>query len=98
MIDDVPLRLEVLTALYLDRESVAKGVNQRLLHGGYCVAVALYLHRVPNAQRLLLNLEQLASREILQDERVPHAQRLAVNLARLFAGLVLDPKVVPEGE
>jgi hypothetical protein len=80
VVDDVALRLEVLDALHLDREAVTHDVDKRLLDGGRGVPVALDPHRVPNAQLLLLDLEQLASGGVMKNHRVPQPQRLPSTL------------------
>src|SRR5205085_2054807 len=82
----------------VDREPLAQRRDQRLLDGRDSLAAALDLHRVSNAQHLLLDPEQLRSGGILEHERLPHPQCLAVHLERALAFLVLDPEVVADRE
>lgn len=62
------------------------------------VTVALDLHRVPDVQGLLLDLEELFAGRVPQDQRAPEAERIAVDLERSFARLALDPEVLADRE
>src|SRR5207244_632228 len=70
----------------------------RLLDRRHELTVALYFHRVADAELLLLDLEQLLARRGLKDERAPAPKRFAVDLERALAVLGLDPEVVTNRE
>src|SRR4029453_3936462 len=56
----------------------------------------LNLHRAPPPQLALLELEQLVTRGVLEDERVADPHGLTVDLERAPPLLVLDPVVVAD--
>src|SRR5262249_770849 len=96
VVDDVALRLHVLTAVDRDGKAVAERRDERLLHRRDGARVVLDLHRVPAVELLLLDLVELGARRVLEDERLPDPEGLAIDLEGALALLVLDPEVVAD--
>src|SRR5262245_23915489 len=71
VVDDVPLRLQVLAAFDRDREPLAERRDQSLLDRRHGLAAALDPHRVPDLQELLLDLVELGAGGIQEREGVP---------------------------
>src|SRR3954466_12119400 len=97
VVDDVPVRLQVVAVLDVDREAVADP-HERLVDGRGGVAAALDRDLVPEAQLALLDPGDLGSGGVLEHEGLAEAERLAVDLVRPVALLVLDPEVVADGQ
>src|SRR5215204_3995240 len=81
--------------------SIAKRSRSGVMSAFFTVATvrpSLDLHRVADAQLLLLDGEELGARAVLQHERVPDPQRLPVDLEQALAVAVFDPVVVADRE
>src|SRR4051794_623638 len=98
VIDDVSLGPQLATVLELDREALAQGRDQCLLHRRHRLPVPLDLHGVADVELLLLDLKELLTRGALEDECAPDPKRLAVDLECALAGFGLDPGVVADRE
>jgi hypothetical protein len=98
VVDDVALRLHVLAFADLNRETFTQRCDQRLLDSRDGLSAALDVHRVADAQLLLLHGVELGPGCVLERERLPDAERLAVHLEGALAGVVLDPEIVADRE
>src|SRR4051794_10717728 len=98
VVDDVALGGQLPALAELDREALPQRRDERLLHRADRASVTLQLHGVPDAQLLLLDLEQLVARRRLEHEGAAQPQRLAVDLERVPVLLGVDPEVVSDGE
>src|ERR1700751_5799905 len=98
VIDDVPLRAELATALDLDRVPIAQRRDQRFLDRRHGVPVAFDLHRVADRELALLDLEDLFPRGRLEDEGLANPHRLAVDLENAIPAVGLDPVIVADRE
>src|SRR5690349_3382520 len=96
MVDDVALGVQLAAVREVDGEAIPQRRDQGLLDGGDRLAVALELHRVADAQLLLLDLQQLVAGRRLEHERAAQPQRLAVDLERVPVVLGVDPEVVAD--
>jgi hypothetical protein len=99
VVDDVAVHLHVGAVLHMHVEPVPQRRDQRLLHCRHLVAArVLDLHRVPDVEHPLLDLEELVAGGILEEEGVAYSQRLAVDLENALPAVVLDPVVVADGD
>src|SRR3954454_7816173 len=95
VVEDVPVRLEILSILDLDLEPIPDA-DERLVDRRHRPPVALDRHRVAHVELALLDLRHLAPGAVLEHERLADAQRLPVDLVDPVAVLVLDPGVIPD--
>src|SRR3954470_15417204 len=95
VVDDVAVGLHVVAVLDVDGEAVADP-DQRLVHGGGGLAVALDGDLVADAQLALLDPRGLLARAVFEHEGLPGAKRLAVDLVGALSLAILDPEVVAD--
>src|SRR5215208_7197931 len=95
VIDDVPLRLQIIATLDVDREAVTDA-DERLVHRRDLLTIALDRHLVAHAQLALLDLGHFPAGRILQQDRLAEPHRLAVDTIGAVTGFILDPEVVAD--
>lgn len=99
MIEHVALCAEVWAVLNLDTEPGPNRRDQCLLHGGNGVVIwELNLHGVANACLAFLNLVELATLKVLEDQGFAHPQGLPIDPERPKSGSVLDVRIVADRE
>ena len=96
MVENVTLGLQGAAAGHVDVEVLAQDVEERLLHDGHDLAVALDIHRLPQREHLFLHPRQLVSIRVLQGEGLRQDQHLAIDLVDVLAFRVLDPEVLAD--
>ena len=89
---------KVANETVLDGEALVQEGEERLLHGGVDLPVALDVHRGANGHQLCLDRRQLRAVEVLQHEGLADPEDLAIDLEHGLAAVVLDPEVLPDRE
>ena len=91
MVENIALHLQVGPTFDLDCPALTQGCDQSLLDHGYLIPTgALDFHAILDAQHALLDIGQLRTSAVLENERLTHSQGLTIHFEYLLTAVVFN--------